>query len=134
MDPWRPLVMVVSFVGLLFIVSPNGLAEQAQPKPVQLTIDYGDGFQKRYTSIPWEKKMTVLDTLEFAAEHPRRIRFKHRSSGSTAFLTSIDGLENEGGRGKNWIYWINEEQGDRSFAIRVLHAGDHVLWKFGAYE
>jgi hypothetical protein len=99
-------------------------------KPVSLTVDYGDGVQKRFTAIPWKPGMTVLDVLETARKHPRGIRFKYRGSGSRAFLFQIDDIENEG-KGDNWIFRVNGTLGDRSFAIFKLNAGDAVLWEFG---
>jgi hypothetical protein len=102
----------------------------AAAKPVSLTVDYGDGVQKRFTVIPWKPGMTVLDVLETARKHPRGIRFKYRGSGSRAFLFQIDDIENEG-KGDNWIFRVNGTLGDRSFAIFKLNAGDAVLWEFG---
>ena len=79
------------------------------------TIDFGDGFQKQYSTIPWKVNMTVLGVLEAAAKHPRPIRFRHRSSGETAFLEQIDDLKNEGGDGRNWIYRVN----GKLYAVKV---------------
>ena len=134
MHPCRRLPILNLFFCWIALSFASVWAEQPRPKTVQLTVDYGDGVQKRFTSILWKEKMTILDALDAAAGHPRGIRFEYRASGSIALLTSIDDLKNQGGRGSNWIYWVNEELGDRSFAIQELSAGDHVLWKYGTYE
>lgn len=103
------------------------LAEEA--KSVALTIDYGDGVEKRFLGVPWEDGTTVLDVLEFAAKHPRGIKFEYRGRSATGFLTKIDDLANEG-RGRNWLFYLNGKIGERSFAVQELKAGDAVLWKF----
>lgn len=100
---------------------------------VELVIDYGDGVQKRFTRIAHVPQMTVLDLLQAAAKHPRGIKFEHRGKGETGFLTRIDELTNEG-RGRNWVYRVNDKLGERSFAAETLKAGDVVSWTFGTYQ
>ncbi len=109
-------------------------AETTIPRTVQLTIDYGDGVQKIFTHLSWSEDMTVLGVLEMARRHPRGIEFHHRGQGSTALLLQIDDLKNKGGRGHNWIYWVNKNLGKQSFAVEKISISDHVLWKFGEYE
>lgn len=101
---------------------------------VRLIIDYSDGVQKHYTELPWRPEMTVLDALRQAQQHPRGIRLEYRGKAATAMVTRIDDLTNQGGRGRNWIYRVNEEPGSRSCGIRPLEAGDTVLWKFETYR
>ena len=107
--------------------------EPAAKKTVRLVIDFGDGFSKQYSSLEWKEKMTVLDVMNEAKRHPRGIRFEYQGSGETGLLLAIDGLKNEG-RGRNWIYRVQEQLGDRSFAIYPVAAGDVVLWKFSEYK
>ena len=64
---------------------------------VNLVIDYGDGVQKHFPKLAWNSSTTVLGVLQSAAKHPRGIDIKVRSSGSTAFLTQIDDVANQGG-------------------------------------
>ena len=110
-------------------------ADDAQPtrKLVRLVVDYGDGVQKHFTELAWRDEMTVLDAMTAAGKHPRGIQFKYRGRGATAFLTEIDDLENEG-RGRNWIFSVNEKMAERSFAVVSLKPGDTILWKFGEYR
>ena len=108
--------------------------EVAQIQTIELTIDYGDGVKKQFAALNWKSGMTVLDAMKKAKKHPHGITFKSQGSGSIAMLTKIDDLKNQGGRGKNWIYWINDKIGDRSFAVKSLSPSDHVLWKFARYE
>jgi len=100
---------------------------------VKLVVDYGDGVQKVFASIPWTKETTVFAALEAAAKHPRGIKIAHQGKGETLLVTAIDDLKNEG-RGRNWLYEVNGKLGDRSCAVMSLKAGDSVLWRFGKYQ
>lgn len=100
---------------------------------VELTIDYGDGVEKRFQGLTFEPGLTVLGVMEKASKHPRGIKFEYRGQGETAFLKSIDGLANEG-RGRNWIFRVNDRLGESSFAVHSLKAGDKVSWRFGKYD
>ncbi len=95
---------------------------------VSLAIDFGDGEEKEYPAIGWRDGMTVRDVmLETVRENGR---LEVRGSGEAAFLAGLDGKANEGDGGRNWLYSVNGEAGDRSFAIRAVRPGDRVLWKF----
>lgn len=102
-------------------------------KIVVLTIDFGDGMQKRFTQLPWSDKLTVLGALELAAKHPRGVKFTHRGVGETAFVDSIDGLKTDP-QGKAWIYSVNDRSGEKSAGIATLAPGDAILWKFDLYR
>ena len=106
----------------------------ADKQHVHLVIDYGDGVQKHYTQLPWRQQMTVLDALLLARRHARGIRLEYRGKGATTLVTQIDDLVNQGGRGRNWIYQVNDAPSDRSCGIHPLEAGDTVLWKFETYR
>lgn len=103
-----------------------------EPDTVRLVIDYHDGVEKHFNAISWKSGITVLDVMQAAKKHPRGISFEHKGKGATALLTKIDEVENEG-RGRNWLYRVNGEPGDRSMGIFELKAGDTVLWKFDNY-
>jgi hypothetical protein len=100
---------------------------------VKLVIDYGDGVEKHFTQLAYKKDMTVLDAVRTAEKHAHGIKAEVRSSGSTAFLTQIDDVKNQGS-GKNWVYRVNDKLGDRSIGIHKLQAGDAVLWRFQEFE
>ena len=70
--------------------------------------------------------MTVGDVLQ----NDPRTSFVTQGSGASAFLTEINGVKNEGAGGRNWMYSVNGERADRSFAVYELQPGDHVLWSF----
>ena len=127
------LILLV-FSTLLLEESRSAAADKRPAgKLVQLAIDYGDGVEKRFSQLRWTAGMTVLDTLQVAAKHPRGIEFQHRGSGATAFVYKIDDLENEG-RGRNWIFSINGELAERSCGVTGVQAGDRIHWKFGKYR
>jgi len=109
-------------------------SKKTTKKTVQLVIDYGDGFQKRFVSIPWKNEMTVEEALRFAQSHKRGIRVNSQGKGPTALLLQIDDLKNEGGRGLNWIYRVNSRLGKTGYAVKKIRPGDTVLWKFDVYK
>lgn len=128
----------ILFAGLIIWLFPAILPaeepDQAkQERTISLTVDYGDGVQKVFPRLPWRQKMTVLQALQAAKKHRRGITFAYKGAGETGFLTQIDDLKNEG-RGANWIFRVNNQLGDKSFAAFQLNAGDAVLWKFGDYR
>ena len=129
---------IILWVGLsLCLVPAQTPADEGDKaeneRTISLTVDYGDGVQKVFSRLKWQRGMTVLQALESAKKHRRGITFAYKGSGSTGFLTQIDDLKNEG-RGANWIYRVNKQLGDKSFAAFPLNAGDAVLWKFGDYR
>ena len=134
----RDLLPLALLAGLsVWVLADHGLAEaadqEAKAPSISLTVDYGDGVQKVFSQLPWRKGLTVLQALESAKKHPRGITFVYKGTGSRGFLTQIDDLKNQG-RGANWIYRVNNQLGDKSFAVFELQAGDAVLWKFGDYR
>ena len=94
---------------------------------VSLTIDFGNGRRQDFDAVAWTKGMTVADLLGKASG----LEVEQKGSGEGAFLTSINGVANEGAGGSNWLYEVNGQVADRSLAVRELKAGDRVLWRFG---
>src|SRR5436190_4488182 len=68
---------------------------EAAKETVKLVVDYGDGVQKVFASLPWTKETTVFSALEAAAKHPRGIKIAHQGKGETLLVTAIDDLKNE---------------------------------------
>jgi hypothetical protein len=97
---------------------------------VSLTIVYGDGRPQTIDRVDWQQGMTVLDVMQAAPD----VGFLRQGAGESAFLTTINGLANEGAGGKNWMYSVNGERGDRSFAVYELRPGDRVLWTFAPQQ
>ena len=77
--------------------------------------------------------MTALDATRLASKHKQGFQIQVKGAGATAFVTSIDNVENEG-QGKNWMYRVNGKKGDRSSGIYKLRAGDEVKWTFEVFD
>ena len=101
---------------------------------VQLTIDYGDGAQKRFTAVPWKEKMTVLEALQYAKAHPHGVKFESRGKGKIAFLSQIDDVKNQAGGGRNWIFYVNDKRAEASFAVTTVPKAGAILWRFEEYK
>jgi hypothetical protein len=101
-------------------------------KTVRVIVDYNDGAQKSFTGIAWKKGMTALDATLAASKHRRGFKFSHSGKGTSAFVSQIDDLKNEGsGKGKrNWLIWLNEKLARRGVGDQTLQPGDELKWKF----
>lgn len=139
---WRlPLLLVLVLVAIVWSRSrgirqaepdvkedrPAEAAEPAEHERVSLEIDFGDGRPKDPKLFDWRDGMTVADLFATTPE----ATIVQQGSGASAFLSSIDGVKNEGAGRKNWTYSVNGKSADRSFAIYRLQPGDRVLWTFG---
>ncbi len=109
---------------------------------VALTIDYSNGAQKHFSSLPWKKGLTILEALQASADIPpgAAITFGSDRSGHVLGLV-IDGMPPEK-TGAEWLVWVNQKpfQGrlgtETSFGFRpperddnLVQPGDHVLIK-----
>jgi hypothetical protein len=118
---------------MVITLAVGAAADSSAADTVKVIVDYGDGVEKHFTRLAHRADMTVLDATRAAEKPAHGIKVEVRSSGSTAFLTKIDDVANEGS-GKNWVYRVNDKLGDRSIGIFKLEAGDTVLWRFQEYE
>lgn len=127
----RVLWLAVAFAAGCGLIghSPTSIAEEASA--VRLTIDYGDGVQKTFTSLPWKDKLTVFDALQAAEKHSHGIQVTFTGKDDTIFITAIDDTMNEGTNGSNWRYTVNDQPARYSAGIAELKSGDAVIWRFG---
>jgi hypothetical protein len=102
---------------------------QQAAKKVLLSINFGNG-QMQHEITEWRDGMTVADVLQ---QEPR-VSFQTHGAGESAFLSSINGIANQGAGGRNWTYSVNGKYADRSFAVYELRQNDHVLWTFAAQQ
>ena len=115
--------------------SPRPISEKAAPASIaELTIDYGDGAQKRFTAVPWKEGMTVQDAMQFAKAHPHGVTFQSRGKGKFGFLSQIDDVKNQAGGGRNWIFYVNQERAEASFAVTEVPKAGAILWRFEEYK
>ena len=135
------LVVVIGIAQLLGLQSDGtsqGKQESARWTPsvrptgetVSLTIDYGNGASKVFAALPWQAEMTVADLMQAATQYRPGIRFTQQGSGASGFLTSLEGVENEGTSGRNWIYRVGEKHAHQSFCLEKIDPGMHILWTF----
>ena len=108
--------------------------EARSDRSIRLVIDYGDGVEKHFTRLRWREGLRVVDLMEEASRHPRGIQLEMRGRRATSFLVSIDGIKNEGLRGRNWTYRRNGKLGDRGIGTQPVTRGDTILWRFETYE
>lgn len=132
------ILLVAGIVAACCLAASPSMAQKPSEgapntKTVTLTLDYGDGCQKRFVDVPWADGMTVFQLLEKSSKHPRGYSLVYAGKGETLLVTSIDGTKNEGS-GRNWIFEVNGKMGEQSCAITKLKGGDSVLWRFGGYE
>lgn len=110
---------------------------------VALTIDYSNGAQKHFSSIPWKKGLTILGAIQ-ASEGIRpgaSVQFGSDRSGHALGLVIDDMPQGETGA-SNWVIWVNAKPfqnrlgTETSFGFRpeereqnLVNAGDHILLK-----
>lgn len=98
---------------------------------VTLEVDFGsDTKRSKSIDVVCSPDSTVIQSLERAREM-KKLKFESRGVGETLFLSSIDGVKNEGSGGKNWIYRVNGELGDKSAGIFEVNPNDRITWSFG---
>lgn len=127
------LVMIAGITGC--DSSPVGTASTATGSSTgtaQLVIDFGGRRKNISVDVPCSADSTVIQILE-RARNMADLEFNVSGSGETTFVRSIDGIENEGAEGDNWIFRVNEKLGDRSCGVFPVRPGDHVLWVLGEY-
>jgi hypothetical protein len=107
-------------------ISPENVAADPNAQSVRLAINFGDDREPMSLESHWHKGMTVADLLN---SQPR-ISVASTGSGTSTFLTSLNGITNEGAGGRNWTYRVNDKHADRSFAVYELQPNDQVLWTF----
>jgi hypothetical protein len=138
---WRlPLLLAIVLAAILaYQYRPGREQSAAQPnapiaeepiapsaQQVQLNIDFGDGRAPLSATASWRDGMTVADLLHSAPD----VRTETQGDGASTFLNVLNGLANEGGGGRNWLYRVNGKHADRSFAVYELQPGDQVLWTY----
>jgi Domain of unknown function (DUF4430) len=130
--------------------NPPGQFQPGKPEAcflprMRVVVDFGDGTQVHYTRVDMvdvkadeDGTWSALEVMETAEkqEGPRKLRFASRGRGTTAFLTAIGGVANEGGGDdkRSWQYWINDEYGKVGMGSARLKPGDRLTWAFLPYS
>lgn len=141
---YQAIAMGIATAVLLLTLPPNAdlcsnlraddLKQEVKSDTVEIAIRFnGNGEDIDVKKIQWKDGMTVL-SLMTQLQKEKKISFKHRGKGITAFLTEIGGIKNAGSGGDNWIFRVNSKLGKKSFGVTKLSAGDKVNWTFGKYR
>jgi hypothetical protein len=101
---------------------------------VALEIDFGNGARREYAALPYRDGMTVGDALRLAQEFGPGLEFTRQGEGELSFLTSLDGVANQGPGGRFWLYQVDGRRADVSYEVQPLAAGQRVLWQFQESE
>ena len=145
------LLVAAALVGALLAAFRRGGAEEAtgarptptvkqaeswtpSPKPtgesVSLTIDFGNGARRVFESLPYSPGMTLGQLMQQTGSFRPPVVFTQAGEGKMSFLTSLEGVANEGAGGRSWLYSVDGRHGEVSFAVQSLAPGSAVLWEF----
>jgi len=97
-----------------------------------LTIDFGDGKKSASWPLNCPPETTVLKAMQ-RAQQAELLKLTASGSGEMAFVSAINGIENEGGNGKHWIFYINNEIAKRGCGAVVIQPFDEIDWRFEVY-
>ncbi len=100
---------------------------------VDLTIDFNGQAGNKTVAVPCSGDSTVFSTLE-RAMNMGDLEFESSGRGESAFVISIDDVENQRAAGDNWTYRVNGELADRGCGVYDIQPGDQIMWHFGEYE
>ena len=142
-----PVLLALVLAGILVAPrfsgpdSPPGPSEKSQVSPwtpaplpegetVRLEIDFGNGARRVFSALPWRENMTVADVMTEARKFRPGIRFAQVGTGAGGFLTELEGLENEGSGGRNWLFDVAGQPATKSFCLQTAGSGELVLWRF----
>lgn len=129
------LILIVLLAGLCGCQSANrnqDSADSATQGNVSIRIDFNSRSADKSFELPCYGEASVLSVLE-DAQKAGEINFESLGAGETAFIKSIEGVENEGANGDNWVYRVNGKLADRSCGIFSIRPGDKIEWRFGRY-
>lgn len=113
---------------------PPFTSAAATGKTVTLALER-EGAEQAFPPIPWQEGLTVQQAMELARARGGPA-FVQQGEGAAAFVTEIDGLKNGdgGAEAKHWLYFIDGEGGQKSFALQTVEPGARILWKFTKFE
>ena len=98
---------------------------------VNLDVDFQGVAENIQLNASLDSDKTVLDLLLYGKSNGK-LDFKYRGDGETAFVESINGIENQMGDGSNWVFHVNGEMSQEGAGATKLSDRDSVLWKFSA--
>ena len=116
------------------VPSTAELGASSQPaNDVAVTIDFGGRAENKSLTAQVPTDATVLDAL-LDLQRRQLLQVEYRGRGAQAFLISIDGVANGGGRDDNWVFRINGKLGNASCGVVTLPDGATLNWTRGRYQ
>jgi hypothetical protein len=100
---------------------------------ISIEVDFGGRADNFECEIDWQPGMTVLDATQYATTQEKIRELKIRGDGPMALLIGINGVENEGAAGDNWVFSVNGKVSNKGCGTYQLNAGDQVRWKMDKY-
>lgn len=128
-----PLICVIG-LSAERTTAEDGSSEDVKAQNITFSVDQGEKVELQKYRIAWSDGMTIFDAMVQLKKQQKKFTFKHKGTGTTVFVTEINGIKNSGLSGDNWIYRVNKKLGDRGVGAYKLRPGDQVLWKFGKYR
>ena len=113
--------------------STDSIADSHSIGTVELILEFPTEASNHNLHRPLVADMTVLELME-AARSDGQLEFVATGTGVAAFVVSIDGVTNQGGAGKNWIFYVNGLESNQGCGSVVVNPGDVIRWKFGEYS
>jgi hypothetical protein len=109
---------------------------------VSVTIDYSNGSQKSFTTVPWSEGLTILEAVEAAKTILPGVDVEYGSSRNGSVINlSLDGAPGKDGSGE-WSVWVNDRPGPERLGTKTsfrfdpgsrpeneVQAGDHIVAK-----
>lgn len=127
-------VLAVPAVGQGSTGAAQGGDRAAAAEHLTLVIAYSEGVEKRWSRLEWKAGMTVAQALAAAdgMPGPLGVDLESRGDGERYFVSSIDGLANQGGgkTDRNWVYFVNGEMAKKSAGLVEVSAGDTITWRY----
>lgn len=127
-----------SFVVICLLVCLPGCRNQQSnlaPKTSTIEITMSIEFQGRQDDLEFvlifESGASVFEVLQKAQENGL-LEFKNSGRGETAFVNSINGVDNERAAGSNWLFFVNNELANSGSDVIKLKDGDRVTWRFSS--
>jgi hypothetical protein len=96
---------------------------------VTLTVDFADGTEFVSLQVPCSAKSTVFEILHEAGRS-NGFDVQSKGSGQTAFVFAINGVQNENGDGRNWLFRVNNELAHEGSGTYSVKPGDTIEWQF----
>lgn len=109
-------------------------APRPEGQTVSMTIDFGNGARREFDALPWTEGLTLGQLMRRMADFRPALAYTQKGEGEMGFLTSLEGVANDGASGRYWFYAVDDDRGQASFDIQPLQPGARVLWVFKAAD